>query len=102
MKTDSQCHSVVLQDPWNCFDMFILMIDLLRLGSYSGYKQRILLAMTSFRGFRVMIRQPSIRNLISALMQTLGPVSSIFVLGTLTCLQIFLRALVRTSMLTLG
>ena len=57
------------------------MIDLLRLGSYSGYKQRILYAMTSFRGFRVVVRQPSIRELMAALLRTLKPISTVFLLG---------------------
>ena len=61
--------------------MFVLLIDLLRLRSYTGYKQRILLAMTSFRGFRVMTRQPTIQDLMTALIKTLGPVSTVFLLG---------------------
>lgn len=61
--------------------MFILLIDLLRLRTWIGYKQRILLAMTSFRGFRVMIRQPTIRDLMTALIKTVGPVSTVFLLG---------------------
>ena len=72
---------MLLQDAWNCLDMFILLIDLLRLRTWSGYKQRVLLAMTSFRGFRVMIRQPTIRDLMTALIKTVGPVSTVFLLG---------------------
>lgn len=71
----------ILQDAWNCLDMFILLIDLLRLKTYTGYQQRMLLAMTSFRGFRVMIRQPTIRDLMTALLKTIGPVSTVFLLG---------------------
>ena len=63
--------------------MFILLIDLLRLRTWTGYKQRVLLAMTSFRGFRVMIRQPTIRDLMTALIKTVGPVSTVFLLGRL-------------------
>lgn len=61
--------------------MFILLIDLLRLKTYSGYKQRVLLALTSFRGFRVMTRQQAIQNLITALLKTLGPIFTVFLLG---------------------
>lgn len=72
---------MLLQDAWNCLDMFILLIDLLRLRTWSGYKQRVLLAMTSFRGFRVMTRQPTMRDLMTALIKTVGPVSTVFLLG---------------------
>lgn len=72
-----------VQNPWHWLDMFILLIDLLRLRTYQGYKQRALLALTSFRGFRVMIRQPAIRNLMTALIKTMGPIATVFLLGTL-------------------
>ena len=74
---------MILQDAWNWIDMFILLIDLLRLRTYQGYKQRALTALTSFRGFRVMIRQPSIRNLMTALIKTMGPIATVFLLGAL-------------------
>ena len=70
-----------MQNVWHWIDTAILLVDLLRLGTYSGYKQRVLLALTSFRSFRVMVRQPTIRNLMTALLKTMGPIATVFLLG---------------------
>ena len=63
--------------------MAILLIDLLRLRTYTGEKERLLRALTSFRGFRVMVRQPTVRNLMTALVKTTGPVATVLLLGEL-------------------
>lgn len=70
-----------MQNAWNWVDFFLLLIDLLRLRTYTGNKEKILRAMTSFRGFRVMVRQQSLRELVTALLKTLGPVATLFLLG---------------------
>lgn len=37
--------------------------------------------MTALRGVRVVIRQPSIRDLMTAIIKTMGPVATLFLLG---------------------